>query len=52
MDIFKDKVLSKGMLMVGQEFKRSKTLEISTALQCHAKNVQEVSEGDIQMFVP
>lgn len=38
------------MLMIGQEFKRSKTLEISTTLQCHAKNVQEVSEGDIQMI--
>lgn len=40
------------MLMIKQEFERSKNVYISTTLQCHAENVQQMSEGDLQMFVP
>lgn len=38
--------------MIRQEFKRSKNLNISATFQCHAENMQQVSDGSIQMFVP
>lgn len=39
-------------LLRRKKLRMSENLYISTTLWCHAENMQQVSEGDSQMFVP